>query len=301
VICGKLLECSSKRENILHLTNGLPGLYRRHYELRVITTARSLRVLTFSIAGRVDAVPVQQGDTLVLLYATRNHRMTSLIAITNQSTGRKYTPPAPIFSRGYVLGCCAALSAVLLVTLLLMSSHLVLSFSLSAVYFAACIKLVDASRLSSPPLRMSVREEAQLMADQQLIKQKSRLEVRIEALQQESQEHYRLSQRLEGLKRKMLEADPQLYQVRIDRAARAVKILQEQILSNQHLLDQYDQTLQMIDIEIETAQVADQLPDAHQYTSLIFDRLEELRQIEAENQGLRLRLEAMDDVRRLRA
>jgi hypothetical protein len=55
----------------------------------------------------------------------------------------------------------------------------------------------------------------------------------------------------------------------------------------------------MIEIELETAYLADQLPDAHDFTGAILSKIAELQAIEDRNRQLRLELEANEEVRRL--
>lgn len=97
----------------------------------------------------------------------------------------------------------------------------------------------------------------------------------------------------------MLEVGRSLYASRIATMERAIQLLTQQCDQNQRLLATYRDTIQILEIEYETSQVAAHLPDAAQ--NLLWERMEELKAIEAQNKNLRLQVEANAEVQQLRS
>ena len=106
-----------------------------------------------------------------------------------------------------------------------------------------------------------------------------------------------LVERLERLRSKMATVDAGLYQGRIATIERAGDVLQRQIASDDKLLAGYRQTLDVIDIELETARTAALLPDSVRDTLL--ERFDELAAVEEANDELRRRIEADEEIERL--
>lgn len=235
-----------------------------------------------------------------ILYTTQGQVLKKLIAIVNHTTGGSYVLPAPAPSPTYLISTHGTVSALVFLSLLLSGANLWLVSLLSVAGLFAYVKLVNAAELSSPPLQVDNREEARLLADQKLIAQQWRLKQRVEELRGECLSNQRLIGQLESLKRKMLDLDAQLYGRRVTRTNSAVEILKQQIINNQRLVTEYLRTTRMIDIELETSQIADQLPEAEDFTSAILGKLNELQRVEDQNQSLRFQLEANEEVRRLR-
>ncbi|UBF26788.1 hypothetical protein K9N68_01990 [Kovacikia minuta CCNUW1] len=135
-----------------------------------------------------------------------------------------------------------------------------------------------------------------LLSDRRLLVQKSRIDRRIEELNHECKTNQVLIDQLESLKQKMTEVDPHLYSVRVYRSTSAIKLLKQQITNTYRLIREYRHAQKMIDIEVETSWVADQLPDEGNFTRAIVSKLEELKAIEEQNQSLKLQLAAYKEI-----
>ncbi|OLP19095.1 hypothetical protein BST81_07755 [Leptolyngbya sp. 'hensonii'] len=299
VLYGKLSGRSSIAEAVIHLTAKLPTLYKRHYELRITTPARSLKVLKFSVAGKADEIPVRHGDLVSVLYSSRGYVLEKLVGITNHTTGRSYAPPYPIPSysralvtRGTILGLAFLSLMALQVNPLLITGFLL------AIGFV-WMKVADAVRITSPPLRPQVQEEARLMFDQELLTQQVKIERRVEELRHEYYTNNSVIGQLEKLQQKMATFSESLYQARISRINRAIEVLKQQSGSAQRLIAEYRQMLEMIEIEVEASRITEQLPDAEDFARAILIRIEEINETEAQNQNLRFQVEANEEVRNL--
>ncbi|WP_421655244.1 hypothetical protein [Leptothermofonsia sp. ETS-13] len=134
------------------------------------------------------------------------------------------------------------------------------------------------------------------MTDQKLLVHKAKLEHRLDELNHECKSTQFLIDQLEALKHKMLDVDRDLYSVRIYRSTSAIGILKQQIANNARLMREYRRTLRMIEIEIDTSWIADQLPNADNFTRAIAEKMAELKEIEDQNQFLKLQLAAYEEV-----
>lgn len=299
VVYGKLSGWSSRWEALLFLSAKLPSFYKRRYELRLTTPGRELKVLKFSTPGREDRVPAQLGDRVSFLYSTRGSAIRKLIAISNHSRGSTYHLPTPISSVWDVVRAWGAAALLVYFYVVLMGSGFWMVTVLGAIATLAATRLVDAAELTTPELQPDRREDARLLAERKLMMQKRCLEERVEGLKQEGAENEALIQRLQALRTKMQNVDAALYAQRMRRVEQAIALLQQRTQHDRYLSGQYGQTVRMIEIELETAYLADQLPDAHDFSGAILGKLAELKAIEDRNRQIQLTLAANEEVRRL--
>ncbi|MGA7935335.1 MAG: hypothetical protein WCA35_17430 [Kovacikia sp.] len=299
VVYGKLSRRSSIYETLLYLTSKLPRLYRRHYTLQITTPDRALRLLQFSIPGKADDIPVRSGDLVSVIYTMQGYLMKKLVAITNHTTGKRYVLPNPIPSPGYLTLILGFAAIGLLICANISGVSIFLTSVGSALGILAFLKWTNTAQLTHPPLETQGQSGKRLLSDQRLLVQKSRIDHRIDELDHECKTNQVLIEQLENLKRKMTEVDQQLYSARIYRSTSAVKLLKQQIANIHRLIREYRQAIKMIDIEVETSWIADQLPDASDFTRTIVSKLEELKAIEEQNQFLKLQLSAYEEINSL--
>jgi hypothetical protein len=296
LVHGKLSRRSSVPEVLLHLTSKLPSIYKRHYTLQITTPNRNIKILQFSIPSRTDDVYVRRGDLVSALYTMQGYVMKRLVAVTNHTIGHSYILPNPVPSRSYTVVLLTIGTIGLLLGSLLIGANVFLTSVVSAIGVALYLKVTNTAQLNTPTLETFEVEDPRLLSDQRLLIQKRRLEQRLEELQYEGKASQTLIDQLESLKRKMQNLDAHLYAARISRTTRAVEIIQQQVRNNRQLMQEYNRTLKMIEIETETSWIADQLPNVENFTQMILRRLEELKAIEEQNQNLRLQLAAYEEV-----
>lgn len=297
VVYGKLSKRSSIYETLLYLTTKLPRFYKRHYTLQITTPDRTLKQLQFSIPGKVDQVPVHSGDLVSVLYTMRGYVMQKLVAITNHTTGKSYVLPTPLPSASNLTPAIATVMTGLLITAYLSGLSIFLTAVLGAIGMLMYLKVTNIAQLSSPSLEAQGREGTQLLADRRLIYQQSKIEQRIQDLHHDCKANQVLISQLDNLKQKMAALDPYLYSTRIFRATSAIKLIDQQTTNNRRLIREYQYALKMIEIEVETSWVADQLPDADDFARKILRKLEELKVIEEQNQFIKLQLAAYDELK----
>jgi len=295
VVYGKLSRRSSIQEVLLYLRSTLPSFYKRHYTFQITTADRTLKHLQFSIPGKADVVPVHSGDIVSVLYTMQGYVMKKLVAIANHTTGKQYVLPTPIPSSTHHTALLLTAITGFVTISFLSGLNLVLTSMLSALSVLAYLKLAHTAQLTNPCLEDQPIGR-RLLADQRLLAQQRQMQQRVEELRHERQSSQVLIEQLETLKQKMSHVDQVLYSKRIHRVTGAVNILKQQIVNNHRLVREYERTLKMIDIEIETSWIADQLPDAENFNRTIIERLSELKAIEDQNQNLKLQLAAYEEV-----
>lgn len=293
---GKLSRRSSIQEALLYLKSTLPSFYKRHYTFQITTADRTLKRLQFSIPGKADVVPVHSGDIVSVLYTMQGYVMKKLVAIANHTTGKQYILPNPIPSSTHHITLLLTAATGFVVLSFFGGFNVVLASVLSATGVLAYLKLTHTAQLTNPRLEDQPMGQ-RLLADQRLLAQQRRMQQRLEELRHERQSSQVLIEQLEALKQKMSHVDQALYSSRIERAMGAVNILKQQIVNNHRLVRAYERTLKMIEIEIDTSWIAEQLPDAENFNRTIVERLAELKAIEEQNQTLKLQLAAYEEVK----
>ncbi|PSB28153.1 hypothetical protein [Stenomitos frigidus] len=297
IVHGKLSKHSSISEPLLFLSHHLPSLHKRHYTLQITTPDRNLKQLQFSIPGKADPLPVHYGDVVSVLYTMQGYLMKKLVAVNNHTTGKRYVLPKPVPSTIELTLTLSSIVLGLLVASFFSGVNVFLVSVVTALGVLAYLKVTNSAQLTSPSLAMHGREGTRLAGDQRLLAQKLKIEQRLDEINHECKSNQGLIDRLEDLKQKMVTVDQQLYAPRIFRTTGAVTILKQQITNNQRLVREYRRALQMIEIEMETSWIADQLPDASNFTRAIMQKLEELKAIEEQNQFLKLQLTAYEEVK----
>ncbi len=293
---GKLSKRSSIVEALLYLTSQLPSFYKRHYTFQITTADRTLKCLQFSVPGKSDVIPIHRGDVVSVLYTMQGYLMKQLVAIANHTTGKSYVLPNPVPSANQHFITLITIVTGFVLLSFLNGGNVFFTSIFSAIGVLAYIKLTNNAQLSSPTLNATHAEGIRLIADQRLLAQQRKLEQRVTELTHEYQSNQVLIEQINALKQKMTQVDQAVYSARIYRATTAVDILNQQIANNQRLIREYQHMLKMIEIEIDTSWIADQLPDAENFSRRILERLDELKEIEEQNQSLKLQLAAYEEV-----
>lgn len=132
-------------------------------------------------------------------------------------------------------------------------------------------------------------ELVRLKCEQQLLTQKYELEQKTTQLKGELKANRNIIQRVEALPEKMIQVDRDMYVDRLATIISGIELMQEQSHLVQKLVDGYFQLAKTIEIEYETSQLAEKLPQ--DIISQIMRRLEELKKIEEQKQEMQLLVE----------
>jgi hypothetical protein len=304
-VSGILAACSSTLITIKGQSEQHTGLYQRQYELRVVRPDQHLETLEFRQAGKEDLLPFRTGDQVLVLMLLRGDQHPQILSVRNCTTGREYPvvrllkPLHQVFTLPRMIGLSVGIAIYLILLAPFPNSSnagrllaLILAGASGVVATACAKQYLQPEEFVTPEQRQRVQE-------QNLLIQKESLERRVQQLQLDQQSHQDLIEQMQALQAQMLEVGRSLYASRIDTMEQAIQLLTQQCAQDQKLLAAYRETIQMLEIEYETSQVAAHLPDAAQ--NMLLDRMEELKAIEAQNQNLRLQIEANEEVQQLRS
>lgn len=284
---SEVLKFASNAEQLPGKT-GKPTKYKQVYKLQVVTPSGVIKSLEFSTPGQDEKLQAQLGDELLLLYTMRGAQVSDLLLVANCTTGKKHQLFSPS-SKARIAGIRAAgitcLGVSLLVGLLHGPDHK--AMLVTTIPSALSVGVYVTQRQS--PRERNRLIASRLGAEQKLLQQQFGLEQRVEQLRQEEAAHTRLLKRLSGLYKKMLRAGD-LYVERAAQVKSAISILQKQIKLIQSLMDGYIKVIELIEIEFETSQLAEQLPVDIDVT--ILSQLDELKAIEQQKEELGLRVDA---------
>lgn len=304
-VCGILTARSSNQITLRRQTSQHSGIYQRRYELRVTRPDQHLETFEFLQAGKEDMLPIRTGDQVLMLMLIRGDHDQKVILITNCTTGREYPvhrlmkPLHLILTLPRMIGTGVGIAIYLILLAPFPNSSN--TGKLLALILAGTSGIVATAYAKQylQPQESVTPEQRQRILEQELLLQKEALEQRVQQLQLDHQAHQDLIEQMQALQTRMLEVGRSLYESRIATVERAIQLLTQQCDQDQRLLVAYRETIQILEIEYETSKVAAHLPDAAQ--NPLLERMEELKAIEAQNQDLRLQIEANEEVRRLRS
>ena len=208
---------------------------------------------------------------------TRNYELTPSALETSE--GRRITAGVSTIIVGAVLGVIPALSGSML-------------YWLSVMATSGCMACLDwgGARDGSAPWNVEASapslpvENNQTLLERKL--QCERKQARFEQLREEQQGEI---DRLEDLSQRMQALDPALYANRLEVFDRAIALRQQSLEQAQQLRDGYEYLAAMVEIEYETAQLAEALPDSG--SPQLLQRFEALEKLEEERVSLELAID----------
>lgn len=294
-IYGSVAARVSEVEPVRSLPH-LPQRYRRRYEFR-LSTPQEVQ-LQCSTLGQEDRLPAHLGDRISFLYTLRGEVREALIAVTNHTTDKTYRLSSPGRAALSLAVKISFFSGIPLL-LVLLPNGVEFPIAMLAAIGSMPVVSVIVAKLKSSKVKIDASQRLRLVAEQKLLGEKVELQQRLAELQQKYSTNQARVYQLISLNQKMLDVGADLYAKRIEKISRAIALLEPQLTQEQHLIDQYTRTIKMVEIELETSQAVEQLPEAEDFMSMIFVQLNELRTIDQKNQQLRSQVEADEEVRSL--
>jgi len=259
--------------------------YRRLYHLRLLKANKTIQSLQFYTSGEEAKLSALPGDQLLLLYVMRGKVLEELISAQNFTTGMScliLAPGAKARKAGIGTGVATLVGGLLLAAFV--------NIPIDKIFLATLLPPavgvgVYTTRLKDPRTREK-NELARLGSEQRLLLQKFELEQRTQDLRQELECNWRMIDRLKNLRRKMLNAEEELYANRIETVSKGINLLDKQLDITQNLITGYTQVTDILAIEYETSRLAEQLPE--DIDLKILGKLNELKNLESEKQQLSL-------------
>lgn len=266
--------------------NKITVKYKRTYQIRLLSTNKTVKSLEFSTPGQQDHLAALPGDKLLLLYTMRETKQEDLAWIKNQTTTQRYLlqrPGAKARSMGTKAGFIVFAASTVIATILhipLFDKVFLATATPTSIGVAVYVTKLKSSKISDH------NELLRLFSEQQLLAQEFEFEQKSEVLHQEIEDDLRVINRLKSLREKMLITDEQLYTERIAVVSNGINVLENNLLLTQSLIAGYEHICNMLTIDYETSSLAKQLPD--DITAKILSQLEELKTIEAQKETMSL-------------
>ena len=260
--------------------------YKRIYQMRLLSTSKTVKSLKFSTPGQEEHLAALPGDKLLMLYLMRGCKQGDLLWIENQTTTQSYLlqrPGANARSIGTKAGLMTFAASTAIAIFLQMSPFsriFLVTVTPSAFGVAVYVNKRKSNKVSDRG------ELSRLSSEQQLLLQKFDLEQKAQGLRQEIENDLRIIARLKSLQEKMLTTDKELYTERIGVVSNGINVLENNLVLSQKLVDRYQHICNMLTIEYETSSLAKQLPD--DITAKILSQLEELKTIESQKETMSL-------------
>jgi hypothetical protein len=248
------------------------------YHLRLLKANKTIQSLQFYTSGEEAKLSALPGDQLLLLYVMRGKVLEELISAQNFTTGMScliLAPGAKARKAGIGTGVATLVGGLL-------SS--VCQHSNRQDLLATLLPRCGSGSLHHQAQRSQNQGEnelARLGSEQRLLLQKFELEQRTQDLRQELECNWRMIDRLKNLRRKMLNAEEELYANRIETVSKGINLLDKQLDITQNLITGYTQVTDILAIEYETSRLAEQLPE--DIDLKILGKLNELKTLSQKN------------------
>jgi hypothetical protein len=271
------------------------------YELRMTHSSGKRHTLTTPVSTRLDDLRVSEGDHIGLLFqADADGNCKRLLRVINETTGKTQVvgKTDDDLSAAVMVGLIICFSAPQFFILLLTTYFSIGAASVLGLFIAIlCGGLAGKNILESAQVSLTPQQEKDIYRNSILLKQKTKVVSRLTTLNHEldaAESQFHSIKRLYG---RMQRFDSELYRSRIETLRSAAFLLRENIRNIQYLIEEYSKTIEMIDIEYDSHQVSHEFLNLSD--SLIFHKLQEIKQAEARNQDITRQIQASDVVRRL--
>ncbi len=259
------------------------GIYR--YQVHLIRKDGMAKAVRFSILEKSRKFLALTGDEVSIVYTMREKRLKDLVWIENKTRGQNLlilNPRMQACSQGLILGIMTLVISYMMTSLF--------NISTNKLFWAIAIPSsvgVSTYVIRRQEFRVRDRQEiARLNYEQQLLLKRFNLEQRTQVLQQEMKNSSSLIYRLDALRQKMLNAPEELYAHRVETVSKGIDTLSQQLDLTENLITGYTQILNMLAIDYETSQLAEQIPE--DLTGTILGHLDEMKVIEARKEELSL-------------
>jgi hypothetical protein len=299
---GTLISRHSRQETIQRQTSKQRGVYQRNYELRLNQPGGRLLTIAFTIPGKADTITVRKNDQVVVLYqADSKGDLQSVLRVQNKATGDDQYVGTPKAARGVEYLVLTSIIISIAAWIVLISAGFP-----EGVAFVMCLipgvafgfytikVLIKRQRVELPPEKLKQADEVH-----SLLGEKARIRDRLRELTAELSTAQSQFARTKSLYLRMSKADATAYASRMQTLKAAGSLLKQSVEGSTKLIAEYGKALEIIDIEYESGQIGQDF--ASNPDSLVSQKLEELKVIEAHNLEVQALLEANEEVRKLGA
>lgn len=294
ILTGHLVGQSSREVTLTAATVQSAGSYEREYQLRISLAGDRLMAVTFRMSGRDEAIFLERDDLVSTIAMRGRGEALDVVEVVDHTTGAVYRvrdPAEPVIRKARGAAVIGGLAAGLLSAPLLGPWAILLGAGSAAAAYVAV------RRVSSPLASLDEATVRALARSQGLLEQKASLARERQSVLRELREREALRDRLLALLEKMEDVGRGLYGSRIDTITRAVGLLDQQLDVSRRLLEGYDRTQKIVDIEIESGATVGAMADDGE--AILVARREELESLRRRHEELTRLLEANEEVERV--
>lgn len=259
--------------------------YRRVYNLRLRTGTTRPRIFHFGVSVRLKTFHAQVSDPVIVLCALRRYQECQPLLIFNcisLEDLQVYKPNKAAFYSGVIASLFSFIVAVALAAPML---KLPLKWVLVGALPPSVLIGAVARNFSSLQERNS-QTLKRLSANQELFQSQAEIEDRIQELAQDLATSQKTIYRMRLLWHKMLNAGADLYTSRAETIGKGIAVMEKQLGLTQNLIDGYRQIATILEIEYETTQLTDAMPE--DLSATIVSRMAELEAIAQKREELAL-------------
>ena len=250
----------------------------------------------FSLFLHPKYIQFEIGDSiaiLTLISKTVNNvnKKVSIVNLTRENNYRLFKPDHLSLFKGLKVFVFLFLSTWILTTLLSRFYPRLQLAQIGIIPVAIAIGIKVQKRDLNSHTNLDLTNARLMSFSQTIYQQIHELTTKRDTLLSELISEQTTIDRLTNLQQRMRDLDEQQYLHRIETIRRARELMQSRQAVGNNLLNDYNKTIEMLSIELETAQITEELPEGAQFK--IYQRLEQLEQLEAQKEELKLTIDPL--------
>jgi hypothetical protein len=263
------------------------GEHEREYDLRIRPTPGTVEIASFRRPTGDAPISVGAGDLVSLAHTLRGTAPGNLAVVVNHTAQQTHVlaRPGDLWMPHGAIAYAGILAAGLAVTYASGSAFPFLLALVAVMVFAIVAEHGPQQR------RLDPADVDALQGVEKLLDQKQKLGAR----QHERKDT--LAERLRALRQKMEAVGEEHYGTRMRIVDAGLRVLDQQLETEQKLLAQYERTHRLLEIEIESRTLLAGVADTD--AGAVQDAMDELDALSAAHEALQHRLAANEEVERL--
>jgi hypothetical protein len=266
------------------------------YELRLQLTPSHLELVSFTLDARVEIPSLQRGDAVAVIFGLRDRARDDLLSVINRTTGKSAVIRKPdARARREAAGLSAIVGVVAALVAGQLGAELPVVIASGSTSLALAFALIQ--RRLAPRFALARDERERHSAIQGLLEQKLGLLGERDRLRVARDERVALRARLAALQAKMRDVGLAMYEPRIASLDDALATIDAQLDLERQLLDGYEKSIKIIEIEYEAGTAEERLTE--DVAPLIAQRLVELETLGERQRELERELAANAEVEQL--
>ncbi|CAN5913661.1 hypothetical protein BH11GEM1_BH11GEM1_04050 [soil metagenome] len=255
---GTVAKLTSRRIEVAPASRDQRAQHVRTFELALASSPRETVRFTFETDRDDDWIQMGTGDRAVVVCSMRLDVREELLFIVDRTSGERFVLAKPgqrsrarALLYGALIGVVSGTGAVAL--------SLPFAFAGGIALLAGAATTGVLRHVLTPRHALGSDERSALTGRQALLRQKDALLRLRGAVIVDVESRRALEQRLRSLRARMVAVKLDAYAERIEDIDRALRVLDEQLRMDAQLTEEYDRTVQVLEIEYDTSLAADSI------------------------------------------